>query len=258
MRWIFLFLSVVFRSTSLLAQEPDSTYQLQDEPVVIDAGASSDSASSTGHTLIPPRELATTREYGAQPVELIKFDEKQWKEITAGADFNETAKAPMNFSMPWIGPLLKLLSYPVIIAVVVALLYLIVRNITLDLKIKRDELKSDDIEKQIDSIEDIDVETLLDQARRDGNFKVVVRLYYLKLLKKLHEMEKIAWKKEKTNRDYLSELFLKDFHFQQMRGLTLSYESIWYGDHEVNAESFQRICSQFESVFTMLNERAPR
>ena len=83
-----------------------------------------------------------------------------------------------------------------------------------------------------------------------------MRLYYLKLLKKLHEMEKIAWKKDKTNRDYLSELFDRDFHFQQMRGLTLSYESVWYGDHEMNRELLLRICSQFESVFSELDNPA--
>jgi hypothetical protein len=100
----------------------------------------------------------------------------------------------------------------------------------------------------------MDIEALLEQARRSGDFKAAVRLYYLKLLKRLHEMEKIVWKKEKTNRDYLSELFAKDFHFQRMRGLTLSYESVWYGDHDINPESFQRICSQFESVFTELSD----
>jgi hypothetical protein len=247
----------VFRPAPVKAQvERFAEYQLQDEAVLIDTVDDNDSVSSTLHTLIPPRDLETTREYNAQPVQVRAFDKKKWREITAGADFRETSKPSTNFSIPWLGPVLKVLAYPVIIAVVVALLYLVIKNVTLDLKIRRDKLKGADIETQLDSIDDIDLDALLDHARKNGDFKVAVRLYYLKLLKKLDEMEKIVWKKDKTNRDYLSELFAKDFHFQQVRGLTRSYESVWYGDHEINRESLQRICLQFESAFAELNNPA--
>ena len=152
--------------------------------------------------------------------------------------------------------MLKILAYLVIFGFIGLVIYLVAKNVSLDLKIKREALHTEDLEKTVDDIGNIDIAGLLEQARRDGDFRLAVRLYYLGLLKKLNEMEKIVWKKDKTNRDYLGELFAKEFYYSQMRRLTLSYEAVWYGEHDLDPESFNRLSSQFELVFQELNTQS--
>ena len=99
-----------------------------------------------------------------------------------------------------------------------AILYFVINSISLNLKIKREELKKEDIQDGVENIEDVDIESLLARAREEGNFKIAIRLYYLLLLKKLHTLNVIVWKKDKTNRDYLSELFSRNFYFDEIPG----------------------------------------
>jgi hypothetical protein len=137
--------------------------------------------------------------------------------------------------------------------VVVLLLYLIIKNIRFDVKLRKTKVTREDFEVPVENIEEIDIELLLQQARRDGNYRLAVRLYYLGLLKKLNEMGKIVWKKDKTNRDYLTELFQREYHFDEIKELTLSYEKVWYGEHGLTPDSFQTITSGFESVYQKMN-----
>src|SRR5690606_20168955 len=106
-------------------------------------------------------------------------------------------------TLPWGGPLLRIIAYVVITAVIVALVYLVVRNISFDFKIRRTEISDSDLANPVEDIEAIDVETALERAIKEGNFRLAVRLYYLDLLKRLNETGVIVWKKDKTNRDYL-------------------------------------------------------
>lgn len=256
MRSSLLFTLMLLLSLGLRAQDSDSTVSLaQDESGTPNAYGD----GGTTHALVAPKELETTRRYETENLSIVRFDEKKWKEIVGDEKFQETpAKSrgiSPRFSAPWAGPLVRIVSYLVIIVVIVLVVYFVVRNISLDLKIKRDQIRTDDLEQPVEDIENIDISGLLEQARREGNFRMAVRLYYLGLLKKLHEMEKIVWKKDKTNRDYLGELFSKEFYFPEMRRLTLSYEAVWYGEHDLNSESFQRLSSQFESVFHELNSQ---
>jgi hypothetical protein len=73
------------------------------------------------------------------------------------------------------------------------------------------------------------------------------------MLKKLNEIGMIAWKRDKTNRDYLGELFQRNFLFDEIRKLTLSYEAVWYGEHELKAESYQELTKRFEITYQKLD-----
>ena len=78
------------------------------------------------------------------------------------------------------------------------------------------------------------------------------------LLKKLNEEGFIVWKKDKTNRDYLTELFSKPNYFEEVRRLTLAYEQIWYGDHTLPVESYQKLITEFKSIDQKLHTSKPR
>jgi hypothetical protein len=258
MRNLFFFLVLIFSFSSLKAQESDSV----DESESSDGYQESEEAyqEEGEHQLIAPEELPSTREYQSEEVELRKFDNQKWKEIAGEADYNEgppeKPKQPINpipSLAPWGGAVLRLIAYAVIAGVVILLIYLIIKNISFDAKLRKTKVTQEDFEIPVENIEEIDIELLLQQARREGNFRLAVRLYYLGLLKKLNETGMILWKKDKTNRDYLTELFQREYYFEEIKQLTLSYEQVWYGEHGLTPESFQTITSGFESVYQKMN-----
>jgi hypothetical protein len=227
--------------------EEEDTYQ-EDES----------SQEGEGHELVTPESLTTTRDYQSEDLKLKKFDENKWKKIAGETDYSEKPPEKPKKNQeerglpslpPWSGPVLRILAYAVIAGVVIFLLYLVVKNISLDVKLRKTKVTSEGFEVPVENIEDIDIELLLQQALSEGNFRMAVRLYYLRLLKKLNETGMITWKKDKTNRDYLTELFQREYHFDEIKKLTLSYEQVWYGEHGLTPDSFQRITSGFESVY---------
>ena len=211
------------------------------------------------HVLVAPEELETTRLYRGEDFRHRRFDSAKWKVVVGEEEFIEQPGRKKNvgrredISIPWAGPVLKTVSYIIIICVVGFLLYYVTKNITFGSRIERSEVRNDDLAKPVENIAELDIEALLEQARREGNFKLAVRLYYLGLLKKMNALGLITWKKDKTNRDYLSELFARDLYYKEMQKLTFSYEAVWYGEHTLEGESFQRLTDQFEAVYREIN-----
>jgi hypothetical protein len=204
--------------------------------------------------MVSPGELESTRLYQSDELVSKEFDKTKWKSVVGDVDFiedpEEKAKQkPVAMpSAPWAGPLLQVFSYAAVVALVVFILYYILKNTRLDAKLKTTTIQVADMVKQVEDIAEIDIDGLLAKARAEGNFKLAVRLYYLSLLKKLNTLEIIAWKKDKTNHDYLSELFSRDYHFDEMKRLTRTYEEVWYGEHVLTPESFQQISARFETL----------
>ena len=216
-----------------------------------------DSDEEDDHALVPPEELNTTREYTTQSFIPREFDEDKWKAIVNGVDYTEEVARPkkQKSSSPWGGKILKFISYFVIAALLIAVIYYVTRYLSFDMKIERTELDAENLEAPVEDIAELDIARMLEQAKRDRNYKLAVRLYYLGLLKKLNDKGAIVWKKDKTNRDYLTELFSANVFFDEVRRLTLSYEAVWYGDHDLNAETFGSLTTQFESIYGKINPK---
>lgn len=218
----------------------------------------------SNYTLVSPADLHSTKDYQAEPLLIRKFDEAKWEEIVGNVNYNEEAMPQKEEStleapkLPWAGPLLRGISYLAIAALIAALVYLVFRNISFRLKIRRTAIEDDDLAMPVENIDAIDVASALEKAIREGNFKLAVRLYYLGLLKKLNETGVIVWKKDKTNRDYLSEIFARDYFFDDIRKLTFSYERAWYGDHDLKGESFEALSERFQNVYAKINPEEKR
>ncbi|MCO4292893.1 DUF4129 domain-containing protein [Solitalea sp. MAHUQ-68] len=95
-----------------------------------------------------------------------------------------------------------------------------------------------------EDVRKMDFEQLITEALEQKNFRLAVRLYYLKVLRELDERELISWKPEKTNRNYINELSAKDLKadFQQ---ITLCFEYVWYGEFKVAEQEFATIRGAF-------------
>jgi hypothetical protein len=248
------------------AQVEDSTYYNQEEVTVDENNETySDDEAETPVTLVTPETLQSTQQYKNEKVALKKFDDKKWKKVVGNTNYDEEKRdkpkerekrnstSSSGGSMPWNGAILQPIAYLLIIGIVVWILFYIVKNTSLEQKLKKTTVVKSDFEAPIENIEDMDIHSLLDQARAAGNFRLATRLYYLSILKKLNEHGLITWKKDKTNHDYLSELFSREYYFEEMSGLTLSYEQVWYGDHTLTETSFQKLASRFETVYQKLH-----
>ncbi|MEM6298934.1 MAG: hypothetical protein AAF740_09630, partial [Bacteroidota bacterium] len=65
-----------------------------------------------------------------------------------------------------------------------------------------------EIEAQLDTedIRELDLDQLLEQGLAAENYRLGVRIFYLKAIKKLTESAVIKWKKDFTNREYLRQM----------------------------------------------------
>jgi hypothetical protein len=128
------------------------------------------------------------------------------------------------------------------------LLFLVLKNTSLKKKLRIEKNVTTDPTEQLADIKDLEVDKLLQNAIASGNYPLAIRICFLGLLKKLDEDGLIAWKKDKTNRDYLMELFHNQHHFDEVRRLTLVYEEVWYGDHNFPLNTYQQIIASFKSI----------
>ena len=95
-----------------------------------------------------------------------------------------------------------------------------------------------------ENIHAIDFTESIAEAITQKNYRLAVRLYYLKALKELTDREMIDWRINKTNRSYVYELNSPTLRpdFEQ---ITLQFEYAWYGDFPVDEEQFTNIKNQF-------------
>lgn len=85
----------------------------------------------------------------------------------------------------------------------------------------------------------------IDKAAAQGNYRLAIRLMYLRLLKDLTENNIIQYKQDRTNFDYLLQLqptaYYKDFF-----RVTRHYEYSWYGKFDVSADAYGIIKNEFD------------
>jgi hypothetical protein len=265
MKALFFVWMMICSCGLVVAQESDSVSYEEIESESSETYEEGGAEETVGHTLVAPDELGTTVEYRSQKVAVRKFDNTRWKKIVGDTDYSEkkpekkkdekkSGSADGNRSIaPWGGAVFRLISYIVLIGVVILLLYLVLKNISLKQKLIKTNITREDYEAPVENIEEIDIDSWLRQARAEGNLRLAIRLYYLGLLKKLNETGLIIWKKDKTNRDYLTELFSRNEYFDEVKTLTLSYEQVWYGEHHLTSESFEKITAGFETIYSKLN-----
>jgi hypothetical protein len=95
-------------------------------------------------------------------------------------------------------------------------------------------------------------ENLIQKAVNASNYRLAVRYYYLKTLKKLAESSKIEWEYEKTNLDYYNEIENKELK-SQFQYISYIYNYCWYGEFELNNTAFNDAKTSFKTLFKSIN-----
>ncbi len=90
----------------------------------------------------------------------------------------------------------------------------------------------------------LNYEREIGKAVAEKNFRLAVRLLYLRTLKELSERNIIEYRHEKTNSDYLNGLFGGNY-YQSFFRLTRNFEYTWYGGFPLSEEAYQMMQTDF-------------
>ena len=91
-----------------------------------------------------------------------------------------------------------------------------------------------------ENIHEINFEEAISNALSTGDYRLAIRLQYLKILKLLTTRELIHWKPNLTNQSYVQELQKYPFHADFVE-LTKYFEFAWYGDFQINESGFKEM-----------------
>lgn len=190
------------------------------------------------------------------------FDKQQLQKYSRDRDFIYDDNAVVGKSLwdsfwEWFWSLLddlfgktatgSFVKYLVICLMIVFAVYAIVKFSGVNLNILSGKSKGIDIPytESMDNIHEIDFSEEIEAAVAAGNYRLGVRLHYLRTLKMLNDRNLINWQPEKTNSTYVNEIS-DSFTRQHFAQLTTSFEYVWYGNFAVNADNFKGLKERFD------------
>jgi hypothetical protein len=98
----------------------------------------------------------------------------------------------------------------------------------------------------------IDFDEAIRSQMAQQQYRLAIRLLYLKVISQLRLKEYIHFSKEKTNVDYLRDLTGEDLR-TRFYAITTIYNHVWYGDIEITEDQFIRFEKSFQSFYTAID-----
>lgn len=183
-------------------------------------------------------------------VKKMQADDDFWY---ANADFEKRKAKPANNEQRYI-PIgqqawFKTLMWLVIIAVFAAaiIFYLADSNVGIFRRTKKVKETGQTDEEMPEDIFAINYQREIDKATAQRNYRLAVRLMFLRLLKSMSERNIIRYQQDKTNLDYLAQLHNTTYYKDFFR-VTRNYEYSWYGKFDVSEEAYRLIRKDFDQL----------
>jgi hypothetical protein len=151
------------------------------------------------------------------------------------------AEEPSFVERPWVNSLLWFIIIGGFVAVLVW--YLASSNISLFRK-KSAVISLEEDEVVNEDIFEIRFEKEIQAAIASQNYRLATRLMYLRTLRELSDRQLIHFTQEKTNSEYLFQLFNTKY-YKQFFQLTREFEYIWYGKFQLSPEAFSIVEKDF-------------
>lgn len=290
-----LILFLLLCSGVLYAQEDSVNYDddSEYEESEYDDSDEYEESSDEIHYPLSPQEVSRKKGYPDETIDVQRFDRKKWRKVIGDEDFSEVEskrkkrsndnrnsgsgyqsldkdkrahdrfdddeeeydEEPGSVSSSLNIPGLNFIFYAIAIGIIGYILFVIIKNTSIKSSTKITKNESHDPAAPVEDIKELEIDRLLREAMAAGNYRLAIRIYFLGLLKKLDEQNLITWKKDKTNRDYLTELFMKAQYYDEVQRLTLAYEEVWYGDHTFPTQAYEEIISSFKTIDQKLNSQ---
>lgn len=225
---------------------------------VINIEARTDDGINTRFNAVLPEDQQplSSRRMDTQKADRLKKDEAFWYINTvperAKKPVLQPRKAPANEPSPlWIRNLLWVL---VVGGFVILIIWFLVSS---DVQLFRKSppvvaKQGEEEEFSTENLFDIDYNSALQRAIAAQNYRLAIRLLYLQTLRELALRNLIQFRQERTNSDYLMQLFQTAYYKEFFR-LTRNFEYAWYGQFQVSRPAFEQIRDEFLSF----NQRIP-
>ena len=155
-----------------------------------------------------------------------------------------TPKKPGNFLA---GPFFQTLLWVIIIGGFAAFLILYLYNSNAGIFRKSNVIEGEEGDAATEDIFAINYQQEIDKSVASGNYRLAVRLMFLRLLKNLSDKGIIQYKHDSTNLDYLMQMQSSNMYHDFFR-LTRNYEYCWYGLFEIDSEKYHVIRKDFEKL----------
>jgi hypothetical protein len=102
------------------------------------------------------------------------------------------------------------------------------------------------------TLEDVDIHSIdydeeIRQAISKNDYRLAVRLWFLRTLKSFSDKELVHWKIDKTNSDYYYELSGTNFQ-QEFGDVSKVYDYIWYGEFPVDEAAYKTAEDKFRGL----------
>lgn len=198
---------------------------------------------------------------GANPKQAI-IDSTKWGKVTSRYDFTENFKNrkpkkpeqnknkhSKGNSEPFFNP--QVIKYLIATIILIGLIILLILLLISIYKEGKEKFSTNLSNQPIEDIENADLESFLKQALNNGSFKEAIRIRYLILLKTLNTLRFVIWKKDKTNGNYVNEMYGK-VGFDLFRLLTINFERVWYGEKEINETDYLNLIPVFDQINRMV------
>lgn len=110
---------------------------------------------------------------------------------------------------------------------------------------KSNSIATGEADRETTDIFSINYQKEIDKAVSKSDYRLAIRLMFLRLLKNLSDRNIIQYKQDNTNFDYLLQLQPTGMYADFFR-ITRNYEYSWYGQFEVDKDKFDVIKKDFD------------
>ena len=196
-------------------------------------------------------------------VEEKVFNQKLWEKYNKERDYLEEEqkeKEPNDWQFPNFGfeglgfaaTLFKFLVYAIIVLSIGFVIFKL-----LEAQFKQDSLVRKEntffIENLEEKIHEVNLYKLLEEYQQKQDYRMLIRIYYLIIIKELSIKKYINWEIQKTNGNYIQEMFNNKL-FEEFKKLTLIFERVWFGEVEINQEIFKNLEPIFKKTIENIKQ----
>jgi hypothetical protein len=246
-RGLLLWIWFLFTCISVKAQDTtvtDTIVAETDSSVAIDQADTGYEHQNYFEHKAAPATIIELRQVPGSVIDSLKKDDAFWyaDHVFEKKEAKERNASPGKPPLQW----MSMTTLLVIVVLFLGILswYLLQSNIVGRNQSITTGKVSEDITGE--NIFDINYQKEIEKAVNAADYRLAIRLMFLRLLKRLSQKRIIEYKQERTNFDYLSQLYSTGYYNDFFR-LTRNYEYTWYGKFDVNRETFGIIKSEFEN-----------
>ena len=242
---IFFILVSLFLISPVLAQQDDDEVVL-DTTVVTITTSTGDDEEFIFDSITGPPSAVTSRELPDSVYDNLRKDEDYWYVNLPPPRQKPKAQKETEYKENWMenkGIKNFVLFLTIAIFVAAVIWFLSSANIKL-FDAPKKLLEDENAEITEEDLFSINYENEIRNAALAGNYRLAIRLWYLRTLKELTGKNLIQYRHEKTNTEYLDELYSTKYYREFMK-LTRNFEYAWYGKFELTEQTYQLVEKEF-------------